>query len=55
MVTAGRKNPFRGRQFTAEIILWTVRWHHQFPISNRDLEHMFSDRGVRVDQTTLFC
>ena len=46
MVTAGKKNLFKGRQFTAEIILWAVRWYLQFPISYRDLEHMFSDRGI---------
>ncbi|MBL0408091.1 IS6 family transposase [Microvirga aerilata] len=50
----GKNNPFKGRQFTAEIILWAVRWYLQFPISYRDLECMFSDRGVQVDHTTLF-
>jgi transposase, IS6 family len=54
MVTEGKKNPFEGRQFTAEIILWAVRWYLQFPISYRDLECMLSDRGVQVDHTTLF-
>ena len=54
MVTQGKKNPFKGRQFTAEIILWAVRWYLQFPISYRDLERMFSDRGIQVDHTTLF-
>jgi IS6 family transposase len=54
MVTEGKKNPFKGRQFTAEIILWAVRWYLQFPISYRDLERMFSDRGIQVDHTTLF-
>ncbi len=48
------KYPFKGRQFTAEIILWAVRWYLQFPISYRDLERMFSDRGIQVDHTTLF-
>jgi transposase-like protein len=48
------KSPFKGRQFTAEIILWAVRWYLQFPISYRDLERMFSDRGIQVDHTTLF-
>jgi transposase-like protein len=48
------KNPFKGRQFTAEIILWAARWYLQFPISYRDLERMFSDRGIQVDHTTLF-
>jgi transposase, IS6 family len=50
----GKKNPFKGRQFTAEIILWAVRWYLQFSISYRDLERMFSDRGIQVDHTTLF-
>jgi transposase-like protein len=50
----GNKNPFKGRQFTAEIILWAVPWYLCFPISYRDLECMLSDRGVQVDYTTLF-
>jgi IS6 family transposase len=54
MAKAGKKNPFKGRQFTAEIILWAVRWYLQFSISYRDLERMFSDRGIQVDHTTLF-
>ncbi len=46
--------PFKGRQFTAEVILWAVRWYLMFPISYRDLELMLADRGVDVDHTTLF-
>jgi transposase, IS6 family len=53
-VKQSNKNPFKGRQFTAETILWAVRWYLQFPISYRDLERMFSDRGIQVDHTTLF-
>src|SRR3954468_14917734 len=49
-----RQHPFKGRQFTAEVILWAVRWYLQFPISYRDLERMLADRGVSVDHTTLF-
>src|SRR5690348_4529739 len=45
---------FKGRQFTAEVILWAVRWYLMFPISYRDLELMLQDRGVEVDHTTLF-
>ncbi|PVE20591.1 IS6 family transposase [Microvirga sp. KLBC 81] len=54
MATEGKKNPFKGRQFTVEIILWAVRWYLQLPISYRDLECMLADRGVSVDHTTLF-
>ncbi len=45
---------FKGRQFTAEVILWAVRWYLMFPISYRDLELMPADRGVEVDHTTIF-
>ena len=45
---------FRGRQFTAEVILWAVRWYLMFPVSYRDLELMLMDRGVEVDHTTIF-
>lgn len=38
------KSPFKDRQFTAEVILWAVRWYLQFPISHRDLERMLADR-----------
>ena len=48
------KSPFKGRQFTAAVILWAVRWYLQFPISYRDLERMLADRGVVVDHTTLY-
>src|SRR5215217_1862053 len=39
---------FKGRQFTAEVILWAVRWYLMFPISYRDLALMLQDRGVSV-------
>src|SRR4051812_24293722 len=45
---------FKGRQFTAEVILWAVRWYLMFPINYRDLELMLQDRGVEVDHTTIF-
>ena len=45
---------FRGFRFPAEVILWTVRWYLQFPVSYRDLERMLADRGVVVDHTTMY-
>src|ERR1700721_2325869 len=50
----GLGNCFKGRQFTAEVILWAVRWYLMFPISYCDLELMLLDRGVEVDHTTIF-
>jgi IS6 family transposase len=52
--TMGRGGDFKGRQFTAEVILWAVRWYLMFPISYRDLELMLLDRGVEVDHSAIF-
>ena len=52
-VQVSRDQSFKGRQFTAEVILWAVRWYLMFPISYRDLELMLLDRGVEVDHTTI--
>src|SRR5258707_13163988 len=49
-----RGDGFKGRQFTAEVILWAVGWYLMFPISYRDLELMLLDRGIEVDHTTIF-
>src|SRR4051794_4185612 len=46
--------PFKGRQFTTEVILWAVRWYLMFPISYRDLELMLADRAVEAAHTTIF-
>jgi IS6 family transposase len=53
-VRVRQDQPFKGRQFTDEVILWAVRWYLMFPISYRDLELMLLDRGVEVDHTTIF-
>ena len=45
---------FKGRQFTADVILWAVRWYLMFPISYRNLELMLPDRGVEISHTTIF-
>ena len=47
------KNEFKGRHFTAGVILWAVRWYLQFPVSYRDLERMLADRGVSAGHTTV--
>jgi len=54
VASVGPEQPFKGRQFTAEVILRAVRWYLMFPISYRDLGLMLQDRGVQVDHTTIF-
>jgi len=53
-MAANQDGAFKGRHFTAGVILWALRWYLAFPISYRDLAAMLSDRGVMVDHTTLF-
>src|ERR1700683_3153829 len=53
-VQVSQNQSFKGRQFTAEVILWAVRWYLMFPISYRDLMLMLLDRGVAVDHSTIF-
>jgi IS6 family transposase len=53
-MAADQDGMFKRRHFTAEVILWALRWYLAFPISYRDLAAMLSDRGVTVDHTTLF-
>ena len=45
---------FEGRQFTAEVILWAVRWYLMFLVSYHDLEFMLADRDVEAAHTTVF-
>ncbi len=54
VVTTDQDGAFERQRFTAEVILWALRWYLAFPISYRDLAAMLADRGVTVDHTTLF-
>jgi transposase, IS6 family len=49
-----QSNPFKWRQFEAEIILLCVRWYLRYALSYRDLEEMMRERGLSVDHTTIF-
>jgi transposase-like protein len=49
---------FKGRQFTAEVILWSVRWYLMFPISyHRRIKRLISPGlgfgGFRTARRTL--
>jgi transposase, IS6 family len=45
---------FSGRHFPRDVILWAVRWYCRYGVSYRDLEEMFTERGVPVDHTTIY-
>ncbi len=48
------KHPFKWRHFQSEIILLCVRWYLLYPLSYRNLEEMMLERGLSVDQTTVY-
>src|SRR6478672_16530 len=47
------KDDFRGRHFEAPLILQAVCWYLRYPLSYRDIEELFLERGLAVDHSTL--
>jgi hypothetical protein len=39
----------------ATLILQAVSWSLRYPLSYRDIEQLFLERGLEVDHSTLFC
>lgn len=46
------KDDFKGRHFEAWLIVQAVTWYLRYPLSYRDLEEMFRERGFEVDHST---
>lgn len=42
-------NPFKGRHFQRDVMLWAVRWHCKYGISYRELQEMLNERCVNVE------
>ena len=36
-------NPFKGRHFQRDIVLWAVRWYCKYGISYRELQEMLAE------------
>jgi transposase-like protein len=47
------KDDFKGRHFEAWLILQAVSWYLRYPLSYRNIEEMFLERGFDVDHSTL--
>src|SRR4051794_28263830 len=47
------KADFKGRHFEASLILQAVSWYLRYPLSYRDIEELFLERGLEVDHATL--
>jgi IS6 family transposase len=47
-------SPFKGRHYAPDVILLCVRWYCRYQLSYRDVEEMMRERGLEVDQSTVF-
>jgi transposase, IS6 family len=47
------KDDFKGRHFEASLIVQAVSWYLRYPLSYRDIEELFLERGLAVDHSTL--
>jgi transposase-like protein len=45
---------FRYRHFLPKVILQCLRWYLRYPLSYRQLAEMVSERGIKVDHTTIY-
>src|SRR3954468_24951435 len=50
---SGSKDDFKGRHFEAPLILQAVCWYLRYPLSYRDIEELFRERGLAVDHATV--
>jgi transposase, IS6 family len=47
------RDDFKGRHFQASLIVQAVSWYLRYPLSYRDIEELFLERGLEVDHSTL--
>ena len=47
------KEDFKGRHFEAALIVQAVSWYLRYPLSYRDIEELFLERGLAVDHATV--
>ena len=47
------QDDFKGRHYEASLIIQAVSWYLRYPLSYRDIEEMFLERGFEVDHSTL--
>jgi IS6 family transposase len=47
-------NPFKGRQYTGEVIVLCVRWYLRYPLSYEHVSELLLERGVEVDPSCIW-
>jgi IS6 family transposase len=45
---------FKWRRYPPELSLLCVRWYCRYQLSYRDVEEMMRERGLEVEDTTVF-
>jgi len=53
ILNALAESDFKGRHFEAWLIIQAVSWYLRYPLSYRDLESLFAERGFDVDHATI--
>ena len=46
-------NPFKGRQYSGEVILLAVRWYLRYPLAYEHVAEMLAERGLEVDASCM--
>ena len=46
---------FKQCHFKKDVILMLVRWYVAYALSYRDIEELASERGLKVDHSTINC
>jgi DDE domain len=48
------RSAFTGFRLPADVIVLAVRWYLRYGLSNRDVEELLSERGVEVENVTVY-
>jgi IS6 family transposase len=48
------RSSFAGFRFPSDVIVVAVRWYLRYGLSYRDVEELLAERGVEVDQVTIY-
>ena len=51
-ITAAR--PFKGRQYSGEVILTAVRWYLRYPLAYEHVAELLAERGLAVDASCIW-
>ena len=47
-------NPFKGRQYSGEVILTAVRWYLRYPLAYEHVSELLAERGLMVDASCVW-